>query len=163
MHYTLTALSPSMKSIDIMRDSLLALGAPADSITIKNGSSGNSLNHLAVTTDDLEKSECYREALELAGGHEVTSSEESSCDLVPVRSDAEPVPTIQPADVWQESGRWFVQNRADGIAQSFATRDEAIAYSNSAFTDGPTPARAEAERGDLVAIPRVENSATRRR
>lgn len=78
MRYTITALSPSEETIEVMHRSLRALGAPADAITIKRGAPGLSQHHIAIKTDDLELSECYREALELAGGQVVSSTEESS-------------------------------------------------------------------------------------
>jgi hypothetical protein len=78
VRYTITALTPSEETIEVMRRSLRALGAPADAISTKRGEPGLSQHHIAVRTDDLELSECYREALELAGGRIVTSSEESS-------------------------------------------------------------------------------------
>lgn len=52
--------------------------------------------------------------------------------------------------MWQEADGWHVRVRDDGVVKVFATRDEAISYSTSAFTDGATSARAEAQRGDVV-------------
>lgn len=78
MHYTITALSPTAKVVEVMRQSLLAVGAPGHAITIAVATPDNSSHQIRVSTDDLEKAESYRDALELAGGLEVTSSEESS-------------------------------------------------------------------------------------
>lgn len=78
MRYTITALSPDMKTVEIMRQSLIAVGAPGNAITVTMGTPDVSHRQILVKTDDLEKSDCYRDALELAGGLEVTSSEESS-------------------------------------------------------------------------------------
>lgn len=52
--------------------------------------------------------------------------------------------------VWQEADGWHVRVRQDGAVRVFATRDEAISYSTSTFTDGATSAQAEAQRGDVV-------------
>lgn len=58
--------------------------------------------------------------------------------------------TVNPlVKIWQENGRWLLQRHPDGPAVSFATRDEAIAFSASDHTDGPTAARAETQRGDM--------------
>lgn len=54
-----------------------------------------------------------------------------------------------PAKIWQERGMWFVQLQSDATALSFPTREEAIAYSTSVFTDGSSAARAETQRGDV--------------
>lgn len=78
MRYTITALSPTLKTIEIMRQSLLAVGAPGHAITISMGTPDISQHQIQVKTDDLEKSETYRDALELAGGIDVASNEESS-------------------------------------------------------------------------------------
>lgn len=65
------------------------------------------------------------------------------------------MPVTPPVKIWQERGQWLVQRHTAGTVVSFATRDEAIAYSTSEFTDGPSAARAETQRGDvpLVAKP----------
>lgn len=52
--------------------------------------------------------------------------------------------------MWQEADGWHVRVRQDGAVTVFATRDEAISYSTSTFTDGATSAQAEAQRGDVV-------------
>lgn len=52
--------------------------------------------------------------------------------------------------VWQEADGWHVRVRHDGAVTVFATRDEAISFSTSTFTDGASSARAEAQRGDIV-------------
>lgn len=78
MRYTITALTPEPDKLEVMRRSLLAVGAPDDAITITMGTKDLSQHQIRVKTDDLEESESYIEALELAGGEEVTSSEESS-------------------------------------------------------------------------------------
>lgn len=46
--------------------------------------------------------------------------------------------------MWQEADGWHVRVRQDGAVTVFATRDEAISYSTSTFTDGATPAQAVA-------------------
>lgn len=58
-------------------------------------------------------------------------------------------PGVSPA-VWQDKDGWHVRVRLDGEVRVFATRDEAISFSTSAFTDGPTAARAETQRGDVA-------------
>jgi hypothetical protein len=58
-------------------------------------------------------------------------------------------PGVSPA-VWQEQDGWHVRVRHDGEVRVFATRDEAISYSTSTFTDGATAARAETQRGDVA-------------
>jgi hypothetical protein len=52
--------------------------------------------------------------------------------------------------VWQEQDGWHVRVRHGGAVRIFATRDEAISYSTSTFTDGATAAQAETQRGDVV-------------
>lgn len=78
MRYTIAALASSEHTIDVMRKSLLAVGAPGNAITTRAGCPGTSQPQISIITDDLQASECYRDALELAGGTLVTSSEESS-------------------------------------------------------------------------------------
>jgi len=51
--------------------------------------------------------------------------------------------------VWQENDGWHVRVRQGGQTRVFATRDEAISYSTSTFTDGASAARAETQRGDV--------------
>ncbi|MBA3699931.1 MAG: hypothetical protein H0W78_13870 [Planctomycetes bacterium] len=58
-------------------------------------------------------------------------------------------PGTAPA-VWQEVDGWHVRVRQGGEVEVFATRDEAISYSTSTFTDGATAARAETQRGDVA-------------
>ena len=60
-------------------------------------------------------------------------------------------PGVSPA-VWQEADGWHVRVREGGDVHVFATRDEAISYSTSTFTDGATAARAETQRGDVATI-----------
>lgn len=78
MRYTVAALALTERDIDIMRSSLLAVGAPRDAIVIRAGRAGISQPQISISTSDLQASECYRDALELAGGTLVTSHEESS-------------------------------------------------------------------------------------
>lgn len=61
--------------------------------------------------------------------------------------------TPPPVKIWQERGLWYVQLRSEATALSFPTREEAIAYSTSVFTDGSSPARAETQRGDVPLVP----------
>ena len=58
-------------------------------------------------------------------------------------------PGVSPA-VWQEADGWHVRAHPGEEVQVFATRDEAISYSTSTFTDGATAARADAQRGDVA-------------
>jgi hypothetical protein len=97
--------------------------------------------------------------LELAGGLNVTSNEESSVlnavtpsdQARPQRPRTEaPAAKPPPAKIWQERGKWLVQLNAMATVISFATREEAIAYSTSVFTDGASAARAETQRGDVA-------------
>jgi hypothetical protein len=60
-------------------------------------------------------------------------------------------PGVSPA-VWQEKDGWHVRAREGGHVHVFATRDEAISYSTSTFTDGATAARADTQRGDIAPI-----------
>lgn len=78
MRYTIAALATNEQNIDVMRKSLLAVGAPADAITTRPGCVGTSQPQISISTTDLEASESYRDALELAGGTLVSSNEESS-------------------------------------------------------------------------------------
>ena len=52
--------------------------------------------------------------------------------------------------VWQEPNGWHVRANQGGEVHVFATRDEAISYSSSTFTDGATAARADTQRGDVA-------------
>jgi hypothetical protein len=78
MRYSVCALAPDERVIDLMYQKLLGLGAPAGAISTRPGQSGNALPSITVKTSDLKASESYRETLERAGGTVVTSSEESS-------------------------------------------------------------------------------------
>ena len=158
MRYTITALSPSMQTIEVMRRNLLAVGAPRDAIAVDPGHPGTSQPQISVKTDDLDASESYRDALELAGGLNVTSNEESSALKAVASSDQprkeRPSPESQPAKpppakIWQERGKWLVQMNAMATVITFATREEAIAYSTSVFRDGASAARAETQRGNV--------------
>lgn len=159
MRYTITALSPSTQTIEVMRRSLLAVGAPRDAIFVDPGSPGTSQPQISVKTDNLDASESYREALELAGGLNVTANEESSVLNAVTPSDQQRAQHSKsdtttakppPAKIWQERGKWLVQMNAMATVISFATREEAIAYSTSAYTDGASAARAETQRGDVA-------------
>ncbi len=55
-------------------------------------------------------------------------------------------PTAQ--TVWQEKDGWHVRPKPGEPVTVFKTRDEAIAFSVSAFTDGGSAARAETMSGD---------------
>jgi len=66
-----------------------------------------------------------------------------------VRSTVAPMSTHPPDQtVWQENDGWHVRLKPDGPITVFKTRDEAIAFSVSAFTDGGSAARAETMSGD---------------
>lgn len=56
----------------------------------------------------------------------------------------------QPPDqtVWQEADGWHVRTAPEAPVTVFKTREEAIAFSVSAFTDGGSSARAETMSGD---------------
>lgn len=51
-------------------------------------------------------------------------------------------------NVWQEQDGWHVRIAPDGPVTVFKTRDEAIAFTVSGFTDGGSAARAETMSGD---------------
>ena len=157
MRYTITAHAPSAETVEVMRQSLLAVGAPRDAIRVDPGSPGAPQPQITVKTDDLEASESYRDALELAGGLNVAANEESSA-FTPVdpaqprsrRPEKDPgAPKAPPARIWQERGKWLVQLDPAATVLSFPTREEAIAYSTSVFSDGRSAARAETQRGDV--------------
>lgn len=78
MRYTITALTTNPRTVEVMRNNLLAVGAKRDDITIKLGEPGTSQHHLSIKTDDLKAAEAYRDMLELAGGTSISTSEESS-------------------------------------------------------------------------------------
>jgi hypothetical protein len=191
MHYTITALSPSKQSVEVMRLRLLAVGAPQNAISVKPahpgksrlcaiapcwmvlitvevGHPGVSQPQITVKTDDLAASQSYRHALELAGGVHVAVNEESSTfnavkiPRSPGRRERGKATTIisPPVKIWEEHGRWFVQVQLTGTAMSFATREEAIAYTISVFSDGGSGARAENPRGHDPLIPLSDQSPT---
>ncbi|HEX3134327.1 MAG TPA: hypothetical protein VHX44_12185 [Planctomycetota bacterium] len=58
-------------------------------------------------------------------------------------------PGVAPA-VWQELDGWHVRVHHAGAVRVFATRDEAISFSTSTYTDGATAARAETQRGEVA-------------
>ena len=78
MRYTIAALGINDRDIEVMRSSLLAVGASRDAIVIQAGLAGISQPHISVSTSNLEESESFREALELSVGALVISHEESS-------------------------------------------------------------------------------------
>lgn len=78
MRYTITALAADDQTLTLMRQNLLAVGAPRTDIIVRAGDPGVSRPLVSITTSDLEASEVYHDALELAGGVLVTASEESS-------------------------------------------------------------------------------------
>jgi hypothetical protein len=58
-------------------------------------------------------------------------------------------------EVWQDGEGWHVGSAHDRSGRVFATRDEAIAYSESALDGGRSPAQAHTRGGD-VPVPRPE-------
>ncbi|MBA3699466.1 MAG: hypothetical protein H0W78_11510 [Planctomycetes bacterium] len=79
MRYTISALATSEPLIEVLRQHLLAVGAPNEAIMIASTDrNGLSLAQVSVKTDDLDASQSYRRAMELDGGTQITSSEESS-------------------------------------------------------------------------------------
>lgn len=60
------------------------------------------------------------------------------------------IPPLGPPTAWQDADGWHVRVSQDGVLVLFATRDEAISYYASTFTDGATSAQADAQRGDIV-------------
>jgi hypothetical protein len=78
MRYTITALASDEQTLALMRQNLLAVGAPRADIIVRAGNSGVSQPQVSIATSDLAASEVYHDVLELAGGVLVKSSEESS-------------------------------------------------------------------------------------
>lgn len=78
MRYTIAALATNERHIEVMRNSLIAVGAPRDAILIRSGRAGISQPQISVSTSDLTASESFRDALESTGGTLVISHEESS-------------------------------------------------------------------------------------
>ena len=72
-------------------------------------------------------------------------------------------PELRTPTVWQEADGWHVRVHQDGVVKVFATRDEAISFSTSAFTDGPTSSRAQTQRGEVTmpTDPQIDRSASR--